>query len=170
MLPLFCSLVVILLMSPFLLFLLNLSFLCAKSFFPSLSELWCCFPRVRRWNSVLHQLFYILWQIHHRSGLLKELCDRSDADWTLASILKALCLFACLLECRKEHCKGEMKPPSSGFIQFAISSFRYSWHCGLVVHQKKMKAVLLFEHHNYSTRGDRLDFFPVGIICTLRLG
>lgn len=44
---------------------------------PSLSELWCCFPLVRTQNSVLDQLFFILWLRHCRS---EELCDRRDAD------------------------------------------------------------------------------------------
>lgn len=55
-----------------------------------------------------------------------ELCDRSDAD-ELSRCFKglplslSLCLWS--LECREEQYEGEMKPPSGGFIQFAISLF-----------------------------------------------
>lgn len=42
---------------------------------------------------------------------------------SLCIVLKGLFFFLCSLARGKKHYEGEMKPPSSGFMQFAISSF-----------------------------------------------
>lgn len=41
---------------------------------------------------------------------------------SLCTVFKGL-FFLCSLARGKKHYEGEMKPPSSGFMQFAISSF-----------------------------------------------
>lgn len=90
-------------------------------------------------RKLLHFRFFLPVTETPQVWVTNELCDRSDADELLSRCFKGP-LSLSSLRCRKEQYEGEMKPPSSGFIQFAISLFWYAQHCGFGVHQQGMSA------------------------------
>lgn len=98
-------------------------------FFPSSLAVWAVmlFSTCQNTKLSLRSAFFILWLRHRRS---EELCDRRDAD-KLVHCFEGPFFFLCSLARGKKHYEGEMKPPSSGFMQFAISSFWISHDSGV---------------------------------------
>lgn len=122
---------------PAAVFSLDPFFPCLKSSFPfCLScdvEMLGCLPHITGWKS--SQIFFLLH--NHRSGLLK-LCSSSDSDEFFYCFRASLFLLS--FECRREQYEEEMKPPSCGFIQFAISLSRCSQYSIFGMQQKRMTA------------------------------